>query len=154
CERVVFPPGYTLNVDQLLDDLLQRLVVQLELAPQHPQGQAAGLLKMAPHLADHVEEIHRVDSASSCAVRSACPVAPISANSRCASASSGFAASLAPVSLYSSERSRCTCGRQRSAPVCSMSCDTSSRRVSTVGRALAPLSSRRQRTWAIVATHW
>ena len=81
-ERVLFSPCYALNVDQLLDDLLQRSVVQLELPPQHPQGQAAVLLEVTPHLTDDVEEIHPADSASSGAMRSACPVAPISTKRR------------------------------------------------------------------------
>src|SRR5206468_4978101 len=65
CERVLLSPGDALNVDQLLDDLLQRGVVQRELPPQHPQRQAAVLFEVAPHLTDDVEEIHRADSASS-----------------------------------------------------------------------------------------
>jgi hypothetical protein len=44
CEGVLFSLGDALNVDQLLDDLLRRAVVQRELPPQHPQGQAAVLL--------------------------------------------------------------------------------------------------------------
>jgi hypothetical protein len=73
-ERVLFSLRHTLNVDQLLDDLFQRAVIELELPPQHPQRQTTVLLEMAPNLADNVEEIHRTDSASSSAMRSASAV--------------------------------------------------------------------------------
>src|SRR5262245_32208471 len=82
CERVLFSPCYAQNIDQLLDDLLQRVVVQLELSPQHPQGQTTVLLEVTPYLTDDVEKVHRADSASSGAMRSACPVAPISTKRR------------------------------------------------------------------------
>ncbi len=65
CERVLLAPGDALHVDQLLDDLLERVVVQLELSPQHPQGQAAVLFEVMPHLANDVEEIHGGEFASS-----------------------------------------------------------------------------------------
>jgi hypothetical protein len=90
--------------DQLLDDLLQRVVVQGELPPQHPQGDAAVLLEVAAHLANDLEEIHRGDS-SSCAMRSAWPVAPISTKKRWASRSSRSRVASFPTRLASSPRS-------------------------------------------------
>jgi hypothetical protein len=81
-ERVLLSPGDPLNVDQFFDNLLERTVVQFELAPKYPEGYPTVLLEVTPHVTDDVEEVHRTGSASSGAIRSACPVAPISAKRR------------------------------------------------------------------------
>jgi hypothetical protein len=40
-----------LHIDELLDDLREGVVIESELSPQHPVGQASALFEVSPHLA-------------------------------------------------------------------------------------------------------
>ena len=77
-ERVVLAYGNALVVDKLHDDLRERVVVERELSPEHPVGQAAALFEVPPHLADDLEQAHAEHSCRCAASRAACPGAPIS----------------------------------------------------------------------------
>ena len=66
---------YLLDLDQLVDDLLEFVVAEIELAPQPTHGESPLFLQKGSRAAYILDEAH---NASSLASRSACPVAPIS----------------------------------------------------------------------------
>jgi hypothetical protein len=70
--------GNVLVIDKLLDDLRERVIVERELAPEHPTGQAAALFEISPHLMDDLEQAHTEHSCRCAASRAACPGARIS----------------------------------------------------------------------------
>ena len=54
-ERIVLADSNVLLVDQHLDHLRKRVVVEGELALEHSTGQAASLLEAPPYLSDDLE---------------------------------------------------------------------------------------------------
>jgi hypothetical protein len=82
CPRqdMLFLNRNALDLDELVDQLFERIIIERELSLQRLHRDPSNLLQMASDLPHGLEEAHgdTPSSASSFASRCACPVAPIS----------------------------------------------------------------------------
>jgi hypothetical protein len=56
-ERAVLAYGDSLDVSELLDEFFERLLVEIELPPQHPEGHSTILREVTAHLVHDLQKI-------------------------------------------------------------------------------------------------